>query len=339
MELALHLEELADKGAMLFLPGIGALQWLFLFFGCNYLRWRTANNRRHYRTKITIERLIRRTDKIMVMQEKKEDIIADRPEWFNVKYRFYPLTEAVIIGIASFVVIFITTYFIYHHTLNAQKGEIREGLLRTGSVVASFVDGDLHRQFISQDQEQSSEYKIAMKPLINALRSDSSIAYVYTLILKDNKVYFVLDPTTEGDKNNDGLDDKSHIMQPYSEASPVVIRALKEHIRIALQEPVTDRWGSFMSAYVPVYDSHGKFVCILGIDIRAQNYFERLAPIKRATTRAIVTGFFVSFLMAALVWFTRNFSKVMNHSRHKIYNDFITLKNGDKESIDSNGDL
>jgi hypothetical protein len=256
----------------------------------------------------------------------QQDNNADNPEWVKVEYRFYPLTEAILISVVVFFAIFITTYFIYFHTLNAQKGEIREGLLRTAAVGASFVDGDAHAQFISPNQEQSAEYAKAILPLKKILVADSTIAYVYTLVLKNDKVYFVLDPTQSGDKNGDGVDDKSHIMQEYPEASPIVVLALKKHLRIAEKEPYQDRWGSFISAYVPVYDSHGKFVCILGVDIRADNYFERLAPIRRATIRAMVTGFFVSFLIGALIWFTRNFSKIMNRSRHNIYEKYIHLK-------------
>ena len=117
----------------------------------------------------------------------------NNPEWVSAKYWFYPLTEAIIIGVVSFCAIFLTTYFIYFHTLNAQKGEIREGLLRTGAVCASFVDGDGHSQFISQDQEQTAAYARALQPLKNTLKADSTIAYVYTLVMKNDKVFFVLD--------------------------------------------------------------------------------------------------------------------------------------------------
>jgi len=263
------------------------------------------------------------------MHHKEESITTNKPEWVDVKYRFYPLAEAIIIGVVSFCAIFLTTYFIYVHTLNAQKGEIREGLLRTAAVCASFIDGDSHREFISRDQENSAAYFKALQPLKNTLQADSTIAYVYTIVMKNDRVFFVLDPTPPGMKNHDGIETKSHIMQPYPEASPLILKALKEHISVVEQEPYSDRWGSFLSAYIPVYDSHHHFACILGIDIRADNYFARLEPIKRATIRAMVTAFFVSFLISALGWFMRNFSKIMNYSRHKIYEDYMCLKKRD----------
>ena len=81
------------------------------------------------------------------------------------------------------------------------------------------------------------------------------------------------------------------------------------------KEPYTDEWGSFVSGHIPIFDSKGEFVGALSIDIDATAYFERLEPIKRATIRAMVTGFFISYLIAALVWFMRNFSATINRKR------------------------
>ncbi|WP_076790555.1 cache domain-containing protein [Chlorobium sp. KB01] len=264
------------------------------------------------------------------LRQGERNSTSEKPEWLNVEYRFYPLAEAIVIGVVAFCAIFITTWFIYYHTLNAQKGEIREGLLRSGSIGALFVNGDIHRQFTVRNQEESEAYIKALEPLRKIMQTDSTVAYVYTLVMKNNKVYFVLDPTPTGDRDHNGIDDKSHIMDPYPDATQLVLRAFREQKKVVAQEPYTDSWGSFLSAYIPVYDSRHQFVCLLGIDIRADNYQERLAPIRRATIRAMVTGFFVSFLIAALVWFMRNFSKIMNHSRHKIYEDYMRLKNGEK---------
>jgi len=242
-------------------------------------------------------------------------------------FRFYPFLEAIIISLISFAAILISTYFIYYHALNGQKEEICEGLLRTALVAASFVDGDIHQKFINPDQEKSVMYEQALVPLQKILKADASVAYVYTVVMKNGKVYFVLDPTPAGDVDNDGIDDKSHIMQEYEEVPKRMLQALKTENSVVEQNPWSDRWGNFLSAYVPVYNSHNKVVAILGVDIRADNYYKRLEPIKRATIRAMVTGFFISFLIGSIIWFTRKFLKVMNHSCHQIYQDYLLLKN------------
>jgi hypothetical protein len=233
-------------------------------------------------------------------------------------YRIFPLTEAMIIGLGVFFAIFVTTYFIYHYSLNALKEEIKEGLVRSAKIVASTIDGNAHKQFTHTDQEQESLYINAIRPFEKALQADSSIKFLYTVILKDDQVYFILDATPEGDADGDGVNDKAHIMDAYPEASIDVITALKEGRVVVSEEPYTDRWGSFISGFIPFYTSSGEMAGVLGIDIEAKNYFARLAPIKRATVRTMVAGFFIAFIIASLVWFTRNFGKVINRKRLEV---------------------
>jgi sensor histidine kinase regulating citrate/malate metabolism len=232
-------------------------------------------------------------------------------------YRIYPLSEAISIGSFVFFAIFITTFFIYHYALDAQKGEIKEGLLRTAKVVGAFVDPNAH-QTLSAGEEDTDTYLAQIKPLEAALSADSSIEYLYTAILDDNKVYFILDATPSGDADNDGVEDKAGIMEEYAEASNEIIQALTNGEVVISEKPYTDRWGSFLSAYVPLLNNNGEMVAVLGIDIEASQYFSRLAPIKRATTRTLVIGFFISFLVGSIVWFTRNFGLKINNRRKEL---------------------
>lgn len=227
------------------------------------------------------------------------------------------------VGIIVFVVISITTTVIYYSTLTAMKGEIREGLARTASVLALSVDGDLHRTFHSPAQENTPEYQKAVQPLLRTLRADSTISFVYTVVMKEGKPYFILDPTPPGDMNGDGIDEKSHIMQEYSDASPVMRHALRMRKTETEAQPYKDSWGSSISGYAPFYDTSGAYVGIVGVDVNARNYYQRLEPIRRATVRAVVTGFFTAFIVGSLVWFMRNFSKVINRSRLRIYADLL----------------
>ncbi|NTU54163.1 MAG: chemotaxis protein [Chlorobiaceae bacterium] len=251
-------------------------------------------------------------------------------------YGFRPFLEALVIGIAVFAAISLTTTFIYKYTLDALKGEIREGLARTASVIAPSINGDLHRQFHSREQETSPEYARALVPLSNALRTDKSIAYVYTVVLRDGKVYFVLDPTPPGILNDDGLEEKSHIMQEYADAPAELLLAIRRQKTVTSKEPYQDAWGSFMSGFAPFYDSTGRFVGIVAVEIKADNYYARLEPVKRATVRAVVTGFFTAFTIASLVWFMRNFSRVINSSRSQIYADLIEARKTNSESRHDN---
>jgi sensor histidine kinase regulating citrate/malate metabolism len=241
-------------------------------------------------------------------------------------YRIYPLSEGILIGSFVFFAIFLTTYFIYHYALDAQKGEIKEGLLRTAKVVGAFIEPDVH-QTLSAGQEGSEAYLQQIKPLEEALKADDSIEYLYTAILDKEKVYFILDATPAGDVDEDGVEDKAGIMEEYPEAGKEIIQALTNKEIVISETPYTDRWGSFLSAYLPLLNSNGEMVAVLGIDIEASQYFSRLEPIKRATTRTMVIGFFISFLVGSIVWFTRNFGLKINNKRKELADEFSAKSN------------
>jgi hypothetical protein len=239
------------------------------------------------------------------------------------EYKIRPLPEAILVGSAIFFAILITSFFIYHYSIDALKEEIKEGLVRTGSILAANFDGTVHQQLKSPDQEKDELYINAVRPLILARESDPSIANLYTAILKDDKIFFILDSTESGDADGDGVDDKAHIMDEYPEAEKELFTAFKTGKSTTSKEPYQDRWGSFVSGYIPFKNKNGETVGVIGIDIDTTNYFARLKPIERSTIRAIVFGFFSSFLVGSIVWFLRNFILKINLSRKKLYEDFV----------------
>lgn len=243
-------------------------------------------------------------------------------------YTFHPLREALAIGLIVFVSSILVSVFIHYRALDAQKGEFRDGLIRMANVICTLIDPELHKTFVHRDQEQSPKYLQAIAPLAACTEADPTIVYIYTLIKKDGEMYFILDPTPEGDADGDGLDDKSHIMQHYDldEPDPFLDQAFETQQAVVTQEPFTDEWGTFMSGYSPFFDTEGNFVGILGVDIDAEAYNARLQPIKRATTRAIMTSTFLALIIASLVWFLRNFAQRVNQRRLELIHCLDELK-------------
>lgn len=237
-----------------------------------------------------------------------------------IKYRVRPLAEALLVLVAVLVATFSTVYFIYAHALDAQKGEIRQGLLRTANIIATLIDPDLHRTFDDPEDESSAAYIGAEDILMRVAQSDPTIAFIYTAVERDGEVRFVLDPTPAPAAGEE--DTRVALLEAYPDPSAEILRALRERVVVVSEEPYTDQWGSFVSAYVPLFDSRGEFVAVVGVDIDATEYFSRLAPIRRATVRALVTAFFIAFLTASAVWFLRNFIGVLNARRIALYDDF-----------------
>ena len=240
-----------------------------------------------------------------------------------VAYRVFPLREAIGVGVVVFLAIFLTTYFIYVRAIDAQKSEIRQSLLRTASVVRTLIDPEQHRQFTQPEDEFTPAYAEALAPLVAAKRADPQITYLYTAVLKnDGKVYFVYDVTPT--PTDPGVEDTSvGVMEEYGEAlqNPQIMQALQEQTTVVSEEFYVDQWckDGCISGYVPLFDAENRFYGVLGLDIQSPDYFRRLEPIYRATVRAMVTGFFIAFITASMIWFLRRFILVVNQRRFALY--------------------
>lgn len=235
-------------------------------------------------------------------------------------YRIRPLLEAISVGLVIVIAIFSTTYFIYVRALAAQEGEIRQGLLRTAHVAASIVDPVSHQSFRHADDEAGAAYQAALAPLMRMRESDPQIAYLYTAVKIGDQYHFIFDTTPAPTSENE-VDSTVAVMEVYKDAlgNKAFLRAFDTKKPTTSDEPYKDQYGVFISGYVPLKDAQGDFYGVLGMDIDVKDYEARLAPIRRATIRALIAGFFVAFLMGSAVWFLRNFILILNEKRKRLF--------------------
>ncbi len=213
------------------------------------------------------------------------------------------LKLAIFSGLLTFVAVLASSYVLYFYALQAVKGDIEEYLESIATAVSKQVDGDLHSKLISSDQENTPLYLKQIAKLDNVKKLFPNIHYVYTCIMKDGDVYFILDPTPPGIFENN-VETKSHIMDKYDEAKnePAIMEAFAKHHKTFLSKPYTDRWGSFISAYMPFYNSKGEFAGIAGVDIDAKKYSAKIARIDQAEIICIFIGFIISILTGYVIY-------------------------------------
>jgi len=225
-----------------------------------------------------------------------------------------PIAEGVVIGLLAIIVLELLTYFIYHYAYEAQKGEIFEGLNRTANVAQTVLDKDAHHRWRSVEQECDLDFIAQNEKLLAILQSDSTIEFIYTLIKdEDDTLRFILDPTPPGDANNDGVEDAVLLMDPWLDPSADALNTFATQERTISKEVYFDEWGGHIGCYVPIFSSDGKFETVLGINISAVHYFERLRPIEEATVRAMMAILFIGFLFGTSIWFLRKFQKIIAH--------------------------
>ncbi len=219
-----------------------------------------------------------------------------------------PTMMGVIVGLGILLPAVLVCGLLYSNGIDAIQGEIRGNLKRVAKTAALLVDPELHKTFYDPSQESTPEYERAIAPLRAFIESDSSFKYVYTYVEVKGQIKFVLDPTPEGDSDSDGVDDKSHIMEVYDEDElENMHKTAREHVACAESELSSDKWGTFISGYAPIFDKDGRYVASIGVDVSADRYAERLSEMRRAGLIAIIVALAISTLVgiAAALFQTR----------------------------------
>lgn len=192
--------------------------------------------------------------------------------------------------------------FVFYNGAHGLKLEVQSYISSVAGSAAELLDGDGHKEITSPDQQNGPLYEKLRAPFFKLLRANTNIAYIYTLIEKDGKPYFILDSSIPrpGDKN-----EPSNVMERYDDASPVLLDALKSHSARVEEDAYTDEWGTFLSAYAPIYDSKHEFIGIAGADIRLEDYNKQLADIRNAFILGMVIALICSVGVGCGVFYVR----------------------------------
>jgi phosphoserine phosphatase RsbU/P len=209
--------------------------------------------------------------------------------------------QCVLATLLAFAMLAGISGMVYGLSKEALITEIRDGLARTARIGAASVSGDMHSTFLRKDQESSPEYQEAIRPLRDISEADPQIAFAYSAVLIDHKVFFVLDATPPPLPGE--TDESVSIMEQYTPPPPDLLLALESRQPTVTKAPYTDKWGTFISAYAPIFDSRKQFVGAVGVDLKIDNYQRRLSSIQRVSYLASAISLLVSLAIGfALYW-------------------------------------
>ncbi len=217
-----------------------------------------------------------------------------------------PLLGGLLVGI----LLFLATGAVilnFHITVTRQADQgMRTALTHAAAAAALTVDAAEHATFTHVEQESSPNYLAAigrLQKMKDALEGPDAFKFIYTGIVRDGKIYFILDPTPAGDADGDGVDDKSHIMQEYTEASEQMRAALRTGSPIVLQKPEKDQWGTFITGLAPIKDAQGNVTAFAGADMALSNYTAAITALTRKSLVSAAGALLLSTIVGLLVWF------------------------------------
>ncbi|MFG0293550.1 MAG: ATP-binding protein [Phycisphaerales bacterium JB050] len=126
-------------------------------------------------------------------------------------------------------------------------------------------------------------YLDLIKTQLRWLRTNPTVADIYSFTVVDGKCRLIVDSETDYNRNGvfEGVrEGRTTIGESFGEAEYEEYTAM-EGKPIFTDESYTDRWGTWVSAYAPMFGEDGKVHSILGVDFPAEKWQSAIAASQR----------------------------------------------------------
>ncbi len=197
---------------------------------------------------------------------------------------------------------------------NAVRTQIDERMLDVVNTAAAMLDGDVLDRLTARDVG-TPEYQSVMDTLV-VFRDNINLAYIYYV--------------REGPEGHFTFGIDSDPVAPAEFGAPTVYtEALQRAGRgepAVDDRPYEDKWGRYISAYSPVFNSGGKVAGIVTVDFEAEWYEHQLN--QNARTIVIACALFMSVGIAIVLFLTRQFGnrvEIINRNLSDLANDMVEL--------------
>ena len=171
----------------------------------------------------------------------------------------------------------------------AMKTLIQNRMLDIANTAADMLDGDTLKSLKAEDKGTAGYQKI--NDTLAFFQSNIDLKYIYCIQVAGEKEFkFSVDPTIE---------------DPGEFGSPIVYtdalyKASKGKAAVD-EEPYSDAWGRFYSAYSPVFDSGGKLAGIVAVDFDAKWYDEQIERQMYSILSCMIISLILCILLVLIV--------------------------------------
>lgn len=181
---------------------------------------------------------------------------------FNKEYKYEKLF------LLSFVVVFtLGAFFTYFTGIFIDQKE-RNYVLNRTKLIAANINPNVFKLLSGTPNDLNLPvHKYLTKQLLNYVNSQSDLRYIYIMGKRNKDVFYYIDSFPERYQES--------VLTEIGEVYPEATKELKQSFvngKPFVEGPVLDEWGSWISGIVPLKDSMGNVVAILGIDVNADDW-------------------------------------------------------------------
>lgn len=178
------------------------------------------------------------------------------------------------------------------------KEELRTGISALTSTYAGEMREHYHAKVSLETPADDPEYLHLLEKQRSFQILNKSVHDVYTMRkAADGSVLLIVDAETDYNQNGriDGeREQRTQIGEPYDEITPAMDMAFSG-VECFDEEPYADRWGTWVSAFAPIYTNDGRLDGILGVDFSADEWLSKVV-----SARVWVLGFTLAIVASLL---------------------------------------
>ncbi len=200
------------------------------------------------------------------------------------------LRDAALAALVVFASVAVAVQLIRSVVETAYADQVRARLVAVAQAIATVIDLDAHAKLDSPSLQNTPQFEAVAGPMRRVRDAVPGVKYVYTLRRAGDRIEFLVDCAPAGDSDHDGVDDQAKLFEHYDDAPPGAWRALTEGVTTWTDEPYTDKWGTFMTIWHPLFAADGRLVCVLCVDMTGERFREEMVAIRDAGRVGLAVG-------------------------------------------------
>ncbi len=233
----------------------------------------------------------------------------------RLKKRNHRITNPVFIIIVTLLVLIGAAFVAYMWNISIRATEDNAKKL-AWAAEASFQKSVIVSLKADISDIEREEYKEIKSSLMRLVKIENEVRFAYIYAERNEKIYFLADsePTDSIDYSPPG--------QEFWEADEVILQPFKSG-QTVVTEPVTDRWGTWVSVLVPMRSMEtGDVVAVFGMDYSAGSWNDYAA--ERSLMSGIVGFCLIAIIIALYVMLIQN--KELRGEKKKLIDMDLRLK-------------
>ncbi|MDR1308452.1 MAG: response regulator [Deltaproteobacteria bacterium] len=202
-----------------------------------------------------------------------------RHEGLSLKFRF--TLFFILFVTAIFSVVAVTSVQQIHEAATTIANRLGGPIARRA---AAFTDGDAFGRLAASLDPEDTYYDL-LRMRLRGLKEETQCLYLYTMAQDGNGVHrFIVDGGNPGDQGFSPLGS----VEDVSDYTQAYLRTYETGTMQFGEMDLQESWGWVISTYVPILDSSGAIVGVIGCDFEANSIYEQIyAKIVRQTAFAV----------------------------------------------------